>query len=115
MKTLTGILFLVLHMSCSLLIPQLSSATVQCGSTTEISATHCPSNEHNIPLDQYPGEDQETESSVGLEESGNYIYFTQSVCILQPLYLETHDIRYYRDSQRFLSETGEVLAPPPKA
>lgn len=115
MKTLSGILFLVLHMSCSLLIPQLSNAAGQYPVKTELHALNCTDQDNAMPLDHYPGEDQEQESSTNAEESGNFVYQAQSIWVMQPIYLQSHDIRYYRDCQLFLSQSGEVLAPPPKA
>ena len=115
MKTLTGILFLVLHMSCSLLIPQLSIAAGQQQSQTELHAMNCNDADNDMPLDQYPGEDQEQESSGNAEESGNFIYHAQAIWVVQPMYLQSHDIRYYRDCQFFPSQSEDVLAPPPKA
>jgi hypothetical protein len=115
MKTLSGILFIVLHMSCSLLIPQLSNAADRYQAKTELHATDCPEQSGTMPLDHYPGEDQEPESSANVEESGNCIYHAQAFWVVQPIYLQSHDIRYYRDCQLLPTQTADVLAPPPKA
>lgn len=115
MKTLAGILFLLLHMSCTLLIPQIAMLSERDQSVSALYAMNAPEDNHNMPLDQFPGEDQEQESAAGSEESGHYIYHAHSIWDVEPIYLQSHDIRYFLDCQRFLSQSGDVLAPPPKA
>ncbi len=114
MKKMTAILLLLLQISCSLLAPQLGFAAISTETAQVYAAEHAPDN-HSIPVDQYPGEDQESESSLNLEESEGYTEELATPNILHPLRSFKSELNRIAQQSAFLPGYADVIAPPPKA
>lgn len=114
MKKMAAILLLLLQISCSLLAPQLGYAAEITENAIIYAADHAPEN-HSLPTEQYPGEDQDAESSLNLEESEEYTDELTATMLLQPLHPRNNASNKVLQETAFLSGYADVIAPPPKA
>ena len=114
MKKMTAIVLMLLQISCSLLAPQLGYAANATEHASLYAADHTPDN-HSLPVDQYPGEDQESESSLNLEESEEYSDDFATPILLKPLHSSNSQLNRIAQQSAFLPGYADITAPPPKA
>lgn len=111
---MTAILLLLLQISCSLLTPQMGYAAETIETAVANAANHAPAQDA-MPLDQFPGEDQESESSLNLEESEDYADDVAHPTFVQPIYFDSASKHTAAIQQTFYTCFADVMAPPPKA
>jgi hypothetical protein len=114
MKKMTAIVLMLLQISCSLLAPQLGYAANATEHVSVYAADHAPDN-HSLPVDQYPGEDQESESSLNLEESEEYSDELATPITVKPLHSSNSQLNRIAQQSAFLPGYVDITAPPPKA